>query len=516
MKNLKYKLYWIVPIILAITIISILFSQNLKTVAESPSDDWGRRIQLGETDIKKLPRVFVKSDGDYEISILKEGQLAQKLFSPTFELKDEKVMEVPFSKWDAFYLNGDTLIYHMDDQIFHHQKDEVIADATEMYVDNEKIFYNQENQFYQLDPQSMESKKLGEIPELYNTYTIVPNEDTPTIGAYKKLGDRIHLGVFQYTDGKLQQPVEQLVKVNGDESITGVELTSNKDQFALVLRANVDQPGKDTIKIYTSVNDLSNSPIQLKNFVPLDPVTGQELMDLEDIEASFIDNQLSLLFNAYGFTKVDYKENYKTNIYQVMITDQEKITAKRRSNTYHFSTSPNWVNESTIMWMDFQNPNPVYVSSSDPEIMKNASGYNNSDLVIASGATMNMLIKTIPALILAYKWVIWPLLFFTLLFLFYKRSLDYNYNWVLYAGLMVYVLATFVFNDLMFVRSVIMKGPEYLTFDGSPYVLLTLFSIIAYLCMQFLDRATSAGYKVLYFVIVHLMLVSLVVGPYIL
>ncbi len=514
MKALKERILWILPLTLFIALYSLLFFQGAEAVSNRPSDDWSRGIEIGKTDSKTLPTLHHSDDGKYTISLFHEGTLTKKVFSSNFSLEEESSTEVPFTKWDPYYVKNDQIIYFKDEEI-HIHNGELIAKAEEMFVEDHRIFYLQDSTFFSLNPKSLESTQIGSVPEGYESYKVLFQDDTPTIVGFGTTGNKLNYGIYQEKDGELEELQAQTINITSNESIVEVAFTASKDKFGLAFKSLVENPGKDPYRLYVSEFQASSKSISYKNINPLDPKTGKRINEIGELSATYFNDQLNLSFYGVGYSKVDYKTNYVSNIYEINLIDQEDITAKRRSNTFKFSSKSKLINEDTIMWLDKEVPKTVYISSSQPEFVEQGDGYKSIDMLLALGITMDMVTKAIPFLVITMKWLIWPLAFFVLLFLFYKKSIDNNYNWVMYSAIGVYLLGALVQKDLIFTPTLKATGPFYVTFPGSSFVVIFLAALIAYGCMQFIHHSTGAGYKVAYFVFIHLLVLSLTAGPYV-
>ncbi len=515
MEVLKQKLIWIVPLTMAFAFFSLLFYQGAESVSNQPSEDWSRGIEIGKSNSKALPNLYKNEDGTYQTAIFNDGTLTKKTFSKNFTLENESTMEVPFTKWDPYYAYNDTLIYLLDDEIIHHDSGDVLAKANSMFVNEGIIYYIQETTLFSLHPSSLETKELGILPEGYEEYKIKNHNDTLTVIGNSTVANKLNFTMFQLQSGDLKKVQEQSINVPANEGIVEVAYATTDNHLGLAMKTFVESAGKDPYRLYVSEFQSSDDTISPRLINPIDPHTGARLNEIGEVKASYINDQLSLVFYGIGFSKVDYQTNYAPNIYELNIVDDENITAKRRSNTYRFSTNPKLVNDHVVMWMDTNIPNTLYVSSSQPQVIEQAAGYTKTDILLALGVTMSMLTKAFPFLILAMKWMVWPLIFFVLLFLLHKKSIDHDYTWVLYSAIGIYLLGAFIQSGIIFTQKLNATAPAYIAFPGNSIVIILVAGLIAYGCMQFIHRSTSAGYKVVYFVFVHILVLSLTVGPYV-
>ncbi len=515
MEVLKQKLIWIVPLTMAFAFFSLLFYQGAESVSNQPSEDWSRGIEIGKSNSKTLPTLYKTEDGKYQMTIFNEGILTKKTFSKEFTLENESTMEVPFTKWDPYYAFNNTLIYLLDNEIIDHNSGDVLANANSMFVKEGHIYYIQETSLFSLDPSSLETKELGTLPEGYEEYKITHHNDILTVIADSTVANKLNFAMYQLQNGNLKKVQEQSIKVSANESIVEVAYAATDKRIGLAMKSFVESAGKDPYRLYVSEFQSSDDTISPRLVNPIDPNTGARIDEIGEVTTSYLNDQLSLAFYGVGFSKVDYQTNYAPNIYELNIVDDDNITAKRRSNTYRLSTKPELVNDHLVMWMDTNIPNTLYVSSSQPQVIEQAAGYTKTDMLLALGVTMSMLTKAFPFLILAMKWMVWPLLFFVLLFFFYRKSIDHDYNWVLYSAIGIYLLGAFVQSGTIFTQKLNATAPAYIAFPGNSIVIILVAGLIAYGCMQFIHRSTSAGYKVVYFVFVHILLLSLTVGPYV-
>ncbi|KGX89816.1 hypothetical protein [Pontibacillus marinus] len=512
LKKIRRNLVWIVPIIIITTIVLGLFWSNLTLIAKQPSDEWSRHIKIGETQTNRTPFSY-QNGSEVRVAFFNEGKIFTKTYNQSFELLHGSSKSVPFTKWDPFYYNKGELIYHEDGEIINGETDEFITMADKFYPLEDHLFYSKDHEIYQLNPKSKSSTLLGRISDEYETIVPIVHNNKKYFMAYKSLGFKVPMALYEaLPSGELTVKTKDMLKVPISEYFKDISVATKDEGFGIVAKTENDR-NEHRLYILESSWDRPSLEFNLLNLK--DPNTGRNLKEAGDFRPYYRYGQLHVIFHATGFTERATETMSANNIYQFSKTDSG-IDVQQISNTRYFSTNPLLLNKETIMWLDYGIKKKIFISSKNPKLIEKADRFTQTDLTIALGQTVMHLVKSFTSIYLAYPWIVVPLLFFSILFLFFKRSMDQNLPWVLYSGIVVYIIGALLLEEHFFVRTIQARAPDFVTFTGFPYVFILLFGLLALFCLMFVRRTWSVGYKVMYFVGLHIIFLMLTIGGYIL
>lgn len=158
------------------------------------------------------------------------------------------------------------------------------------------------------------------------------------------------------------------------------------------------------------------------------------------------------------------------------------------------------------------------LSSAKPSIVKQADRMNQEAFIQSLGKTVGMFSTGMFSIVIAGLWFIWPLFFIVVITFSNSRAMDHNRSWIFYTGMMIYLAAAILFRESMFTNHLMAKAPEYLSFQGSSIIYLLGFAILTYLLLSYgvRERDWSVFIRLTYFIGIHIILVTVFFGPYLL
>ena len=519
-RSLLTQLYWVIPGVFVVFGLALLFYQNYLNVTEPPEKDWSRALFVGQTDVNKLPPIKEMENGDFAIARYEDEKLASTILSKDFVVKEKKTYDIPVDKWTQIYMKEDTIIYFKSKNIYDKNKNEMIPDVERFYPLDSTILYIKENVLYQLIPETWKSKAIMDID--LNKLDITPqeNKDGIHILVYTRVLNGVDITLNQLNKGEMKTIYQSNIPVDPGKVVNEISFTFNGQKLALLLQEELEQTqGKPEFFNYfmeTTVTSQGSQPLYELTFQ--DPAGTNNLTEVSDVILNFSKGKSTLLFQANGLTKTQYNDNTTFNIYKAEINENGIIKTERRSNTPAISTNPQWVNEETIAWLDL-NPdgNQINISSGDLDTINQLQEFNQDDWLRALGKTLGMVTSAFFAILISFVWFIWPILFIMFLYIFRSRIIDHDPTWIFYTGVGIYALAAFVWKDQFFVNNIYTNAPEYLTFNGSSYVYMFMFAIIALWLTMLTKRVNewNGTLRVMYFVGTHILLLTAFFGPYV-
>ncbi len=501
---------------LVISIIA-LYIQNLTEVIEKPEKNWSRALQIGQTSTNNYPTIRKTKNNTIELLELTNDSLQKKIYNNTMTLKStDTYKKIPVNKWTKFYADAEQLLYFDDHTIIDGTTNEPITAADNFFPLPSAIFYTKDQQLVHLDPKTKTQTVVPSFDETYDDIVITKTQHGYGFLSYKQQGSQIKLNIDHKGNGITNQVVQDTVEIPLHQTIEETTLAMDGEKIAFVLKTKTKGTGGkapvNTIYLYESVND----SLQKLSFD--DPKSEGTLSDVSDISLTFHEGQLRLLFYARGATQTKFREEVGYNIYEATRGSHDFFDVYRRSNTPFVSVKPQRLSPNMITWVDIKNEtNPIYLASDQQEIIEKTDSVNQDDLIRGLGKTIGMLSVSFIAIILAFHWLIGPVLFLAISFFTSRKLLDNDTTWLYYGGLVSYFFSFFIFNNRFFIDHIYQTAPNYLTFTGSQYVYGLLFAIIAFVSTHLGSRIKewSSLIKLFYFITVHVLLLTIVFGPYI-
>src|SRR5699024_1404638 len=331
--------------------------------------------------------------------------------------------------------------------------------------------------------------------------------------------NNIELNVYELADKDAELVHEEKFQIDAMQTVDDINFAVHDGNLAYVMET-VQKQTQGSPESYTYFTEKplgSDQETSLQQMTFHDPVGKGLLSEASNITLSYQDGSPQLLFSAGGSTKTLYQGDQAFNIYSATITDSGSIQTSRKSNTPKVSGHPQWIDESTVMWLEREGDTTnIYVSSSNPAIIDKAAGLAKDDWLHALGKTLGMLAKVLVRLLVSTIWLMWPISFTVLMYLLQGRKLDEDQTWFFYAGIAIYMLAVFIFKDIIFIDAMFARAPDYLTFTGSSYIYILAFAVMAFIAAQSTKttRDWHAPARICCFAGAHVLMLLSFFGPY--
>lgn len=520
-KKMLGKLNWVVPGVIMVLGLLLLFYENFSDVTEPPADDWSRALTVGVTELNQLPPVKVTEAEEFIFTRFEGGKLATTTLGKDFTVKDQKTYNIPVNKWTQVYQQEDTLIYFDFKNIYDQEKNMIVSDVEKFYPLETSILYVKENGLYQLSPESKKSEKVMDID--LNKLDIIPqeNNDGVNILTYTSDPNGVDITLQQYVNGKMNTVYQTRIKVDPGKVVNDISYALDGPKLALLLQEELEstQGGNPEFFNYFMLTSTTNPNTQTLNKLTFqDPAGEKNLNEVSDVDLKFSNGKPTILFHANGLTQTQFNDSTTFNIYTAEISDDGTTKTKRRSNTPDISTNPQWMNEETIAWLDLDGDgHKIKISTADIATISPLIKTTQHDWLQALGKTFGMITTSFFAIAFSIIWFIWPILFVVFMYMFRNRIADRDPIWYFYTGIGLYVIAAVIWKDRFFVDNIYTNAPYYLTFTGSSYVYMILFAIIAFWLTIHTKKTNDWGgtVRIMYFVGIHILLLTIFFGPYI-
>jgi len=515
------KLYWIIPVVLILLGLILLFVENFSKVTAQPEPDWSRGLLVGKSQVNKLPAIIETKDGHYLFSFFQENELHTATMNKEFQIAEEKNYDIPVDKWTQIYQGNDQLIYFDYKNIFEQDKTQLVADVEAFFPLRTTILYVKEKKLFQLNPETKKSSEIMAIDLEKEKVSIEEKEDGIHFLLFAKAKGNVDITLYRIENGKINRLYDTKVKVDPGKIVNNISFTFEEQKLALLLQEELElTQGKPEYFNYFAEIDITKGqqPEQYELKFEDPALESGKLTEISDVDFIYRDGKPRLLFKANGFTETKYNEKKGFNIYEAEIGEEGSTKTERRSNTSAISTIPQWLNEDTVAWMDLDGAgNKVYVSSNELAKINKQIKHTSEDWLQAFGKTFGMISTSFFAFALSFIWLIWPILFVLFMYVFFSRTVDYDRPWIFHTGIGVYLIAAVLFKDRFFVPNILSSAPGYLTFTGSTYFYLFLIAVIAYFLAIMTKRVNEwiGAPRIIYFVGVHIILLTILFGPYI-
>ncbi|SFJ40602.1 hypothetical protein SAMN04487936_10258 [Halobacillus dabanensis] len=517
MKKVKQKLVWLLPTMIVLIGISLLFSQNYDKVTQPPDEEWSRELDIGKTPVLRRPNVS-SQDGQPTISFLTEQGIQQNFYDKDFNMTDQVTYDVPVDKFTQFYINGNRMIYADYYSLYDEKTGDKITDIQSFYPLESQALYMNDQKLFAIEMDNLESTELLTIE---NTHTKLLAEETQS-GTYlltsevTKAGNQ--LNYYMLENNEVEKLGESQFSLNDSEEIRDIQFTIHDDTLKLLVSTVLKQSasGKMQNFYYYSEGPVNENP-NLSKVTFNDPFTDGELREVSDIKIQSLNKGSLLFFKAIGATETTFRESDQFNIYQAQIQSEGQSVVTRLSNTPELSNFPVSIDDRTVVWVDQDGEgHRLLLASQNSDVIEKADQITKRSLLHALGKTMGMLSYSLFTFLISIFWFLWPLLFIIILMFIKKDALDQDRPWVLYSGILIYLVAAVLVRDPMFPDALNRFAPSYLSFPGSPLFFLLGFALLSYGILRTgaKVRDWSIPIQLTYFISMHVLFIAVFFGPY--
>ncbi|SFG67083.1 hypothetical protein SAMN05216353_1793 [Halobacillus alkaliphilus] len=522
MTLLKKSLVWAAPVIISIAALLLLFAENYSDVTEPPTEGWSRGIELGLTPTVTKPQLKSLKEGQLDVSYLTEKGVKKDTFNQDFELVSEETISIPVDKFTEFSWSGQNLIYSDYQSIFIGESGEKLSDISGFFPLKDQTLYSKDQELFKLDTDTLDPVSIMDLKNKNTEITVTETEQAAYIMTRTIDTNGNHLKFYEIDGKEVIELGKADFRVQGTEEINDLQFSVKDESYSLLVSTLQKQSaGGELTNFYYFAHSSFGEDPQLQKINFPDPHSRLELKEVSDIEMTMEENSVTLLFKGFGATKTTYADSPEFNIYKATLSLQGNTEVIRLSNTPSPSAKPVWFEGAeAAIWVDqgSDNKNKLMLSSANPSIIEQGDRMNQDVFIQSLGKTVGMFSTGMFSIVIAGLWFIWPLFFIVIITFSNSRAMDHNRSWIFYTGTVIYLAAAILFRDSMFTTRLMARAPEYLSFQGSSIIYLFGFALLTYLLLSYgvKERDWSVFIRLTYFIGVHVILVTVFFGPYLL
>lgn len=153
--------------------------------------------------------------------------------------------------------------------------------------------------------------------------------------------------------------------------------------------------------------------------------------------------------------------------------------------------------------------------TTDKDAIARSKEINKDDIKTALSHTGLALAMGIMTLLVAMVWVTPAGIFIMIMYMFNTNAIEQGKRWVLVTTLSLYFITQLFIIQMQMNDVFYMFAPDYLTFDGSSYILPLLIGAFSVLIIKMFriskDHLLS---KLSYTIAMNVLIVTLLIGPY--
>lgn len=510
MEKKKKIIKIMVPVLILVVAFVMLFLNNLGNELTLPNNGWSREVDLPITTGNTAPFV-AEEDGQYHIyGINKANKLDHLVIDEELNVIENSTIEVDMPPLKPFWAKGDDVVFIRDNNLilFSAGKEQVLANNVDGLSANENLLiYWQDNKIYSLD--------RGYNSILINE-TAYPVEEV-VLDKYSSdsflVISKPNNTIFQFTIFQREQnnsfkakDIYTLMEYSG-ETVSKFNFATDDSRISIIYTTYSIKQGVTYYYNYFAELDLNQLDVEAE---------FKEMGDKKTryFELTYKDNTPTILFSSNSYIT---PKKEAVNIYEAKHIDGNWI-AERRTKTNDMSEKPAWLNDETIIWIDFEGSNSYALkgASTNPNTIEKSMKIDSDDMKFALS---NTILGLAVSLILVFSAVIWAIpstVFILFLLIFNINLVERNERWVKIIGIGLYLITQLLLNDVIFSENFALYAPDYLNFSYNYIILPVIFAVLSGLYLLAVkseewDSITEVGT----FIGINLLMNVLLLGPYI-
>ncbi|WP_347861914.1 hypothetical protein U0355_01505 [Salimicrobium sp. PL1-032A] len=508
------KKHWILPLIVVTIGIFLLVIQNYKESTTPPSESWSREVDIATTTVRSGVDAIQKKDATYTVAYFSEDALVERTYDKNLEATGK--VETPLADGTGadVFTGEERTIYFSDDGIYEAGTEEAIADARLFRPLEEGVLYVSDAELFYMDGASLETMKIAEnITEDASIHAYETKEEL-IVSVSTAEDNHVSSVLYRYQEGDVSTFEEIRVELSPSLKMDEVYplLGDNKPELLISAVPAFQRSSSGKKDFYTTTADGDDHTLSALSFP--DPETGASLEEIEDLQVTA--EESAILFRAQGFTETKTGGSEAFNVYEGRV-EEGKVIATRRSNTPRLSVAPASVSGEVVAWLDIgADQNTVFLSAAtDHEGFPSASLTEDTALRTA-GKTMMMLSTGLMTIVLTIMWYSPPLLLMSAWTFRRRNPFDDEKEWSFYGTIALYTAVALLFHHHLFKAQVVEALPSFLGFPGSPFVVILVFSLVALAIVKVsdLDKWWGIPGRISYFIGLHILFMTVFIGPY--
>lgn len=515
--NKTLKLLFI-PLLVAVISLSLAMVYRIQLETTLPSEGWSREIPFPIYSANAKPFVVKESDG-FHVYAPDEKGISHLITDQQLRQKHLSHLDVDLLSLKPFWAGGEQLVFIRDQQLilFKDHKEEVIFKEADGMIANEStVLFWQGKDLFSLNLNGFRYDLIQKMKDPIEK--VIINQENSTSFLVVSTPDPTHyqLTFFQIDQNHqiLSFPLFMLTEYLG-ETISDFHFALDGNHLSIIYTTSSTKQGTITKRAYYTdihLNQLENEP-KFKQISIYEKGESLPLENPQHIQLEIRDHQPVILLFAEG--SINSKET-GFNIYEAAY-ENGKWTAEKRSKTPRLSVHPTWLDDQTMIWLDFF-ANGVYHllgTTTDPTIVKESQSVRSNDVMSALSDTLVSLSASLLIILTAFVWVLPPAVFIVVLLMVNIRLIEKNTPWVKYTAISLYLITQLLTIKQIFNPYFYLAAPAYLTFKSSYITIPVLIAILSFLIYNFGKIKDWDGIKeLLYYVFVNIWMVIFILGPY--
>jgi hypothetical protein len=501
------------PLIIMLTLIGVLYFQQLQTLTELPNENWSRSIPF---NMKADEKPIAFQNGN-EVFYSEKNKVHHFSVNEGLEVKNKGDISFTVPRGYSFWTDGEQFITLSQGTLKLSGADEkVIAeDVTGISTRSDKVVYWQGGDVYEVNPLTLESKSI------HSFSSDVANVFFGNDGSYvvaQQMNDVNAELFFVSAEGEVIQNSFMKVSNNKNNKLGNIAYSIQNGEITFIFDTQLRSQGVLSYQIHmakTAVSELGTSELKAENVTIVNEANGAKLETPRYVQIMQSNEAPTLLFTAEGQGVGD---GNAVSLYTGTFESNTTVRAMSMTTTKGITHYPVEASDGSIVWLDYTGGNyELYGASQSEEVKEQSTELGSRSYKEAGINTVLLLASSLVTFLVSFYWVLPSLLLLIVLYMakpniFEKEEI----NWVEYVSIAIFSVMPFTFVDKAMNAYFYEIAPSYLTFTGSGWVLLLIITAVSAAIWKFgRDPEWGTFGGAFYFIGIYILLYITSIGTYI-
>ncbi|NDI35786.1 hypothetical protein [Chengkuizengella sediminis] len=508
----KRKAFFL-PFIFTLFIIGLLLYLDLQDETSIPSEGWSRSLTLPVQE-DYISKPFILEDGDlYHIYSPTNKDVSHLVVDESLEVQSHVKLPVIVPSSSNMWAVRNELIFIKNNTIQKYDGDSITElehNVEGLVANQDQVVFWQEQELHVLNPTTLENKQLFETA--HPIYDVLIDDKTNSVLILTR-EDNIHLGVTFLLNKNDKFEVSNLspITISDRDDITSTSFAIHNREIDILIGTTAIEAGLRTYHTYHTIANVDNASTETNTtkLTIYEEGSNRKIDDAQNLVITNKEGVPTIIFSAKGKSG---KQRENANIYEAYNEDDQWL-AQRRSTSRYLSKKAQWLNDESLIWIEFTGGEyTLYGASMNEEAINNSMKTTKKDWLFAVSTTITGLFTSGFTIFIIGIWIGPPLGYLFVVYIVNKRIFDRDeVKWLEVTSILIYLIGQIILNQFVLNDSMNLKTPLGLSFFGSGIVTTLVIFTLTFMVYK-LARNKEWGLfgDIFYFIGINLLFSTLI------
>ncbi|TLS36542.1 hypothetical protein [Pseudalkalibacillus caeni] len=513
------KRSWLIPILMALFLISLVFVHQLSIQKQLPSEGWSKTVTISD-GVKANQPFIIKGDSNWQYYIQVKDAVKQITVDERLNKVDEITVFKDLPSKVQYWTDGNKIVYLNEGDLIEKapgtNKETVIdSEVMGLSVSKHYVAYWKNHKAFGYIPSEDKSHEVAATENNIMSLSVSDAKEDPTLLINTKNENLVQGFIVPFMEeGSELNKIFELPTQPG-EYVSNFQLVESNDRLSVYYNFNAVKQGNKIVDHYVGDIDKGAEDNKIAKVKIVEEETGYQFQKPSFATLTLEDGQKHLYFSATGLLS---PKRASFNVYEAVFDENsETWKAERRSSTENSSYFAYPLSNEAIVWLDKQKDEYLLAGTSQNEkVIESSLKTSGEDYALAGYYTMFSLTGSAMMLLFVAGFLIGPGIFLFGLFAVNISAIENERGWVRYVTVGLFLITVIIFLPKIVFGQFSVLAPEYLAFQWNGIVIPIIIAVVSH----FLSKAGENEdwtliQKTFYELGLNALFIVLLFGPYI-